>query len=265
MASEAVKLVERLRLGDPVQPVDWLLASELVSLCDRAQRFIDVVNDLRADAPNYTRRNRFKVRLGILADCTRKLEESAAQTFERLQRYFEYRTELDEDEEGSGASENAATGLGLSGQSDREEAESGGRDLDGRSDGGSGRRVRQRGSHGDAAELEPVRENESGRGQRSEESEEIESGCGAALRSGGLGSRRAAELGDSLEQLASDCAWLLADARALISARPSVEGALEFLSELEARFSPEALEENRAGSRRRLSDALVDAVGEVDA
>lgn len=262
MASEAVKLVERLRLGDPAEPVDWLLASELASLCDRAQRFLDAVEDLRADAANYTRRNRFKVRLGILADCTRKLEESAARTFERLQRYFEYRTELDEDEEESDDSKHAAVGLA---RSDGEETGFGGHDLDDSGESGSGRRVGQRVRHADRAELDSTREYESGRGQDSGEPGDIESGCGAALRSGGLVPSRARELGDSLEQLASDCAWLLADARALISAPPSIEVTLEFLAELEARFSPEALEKNRAGSRRRLSDALGEAVGEADA
>lgn len=103
-ASEGVKLVERLRLGEAPEPVDWTLAAAILSLRDSATRFSDAARDLVEDREKSSSRARFVVRANLVAQLSRDLADSTAALQRRLKAYFSRRT-TEEDPEPAGTGE----------------------------------------------------------------------------------------------------------------------------------------------------------------
>jgi hypothetical protein len=97
-ASEGVKLVERVRLGERPDPVDWALAAAILALADAAERFEDAVRDLIEDREKSSNKARFIVRAHLVAEFSRILADAAAVARKRLSAYFAHRTTEDDSE-----------------------------------------------------------------------------------------------------------------------------------------------------------------------
>ncbi|MER3395792.1 MAG: hypothetical protein C4319_03260 [Acidimicrobiia bacterium] len=84
---------------------------------------------------------------------------------------------------------------------------------------------------------------------------------GAALKAGGVIPEVAEAIGNAVEEVRLECAWLFGSVQTLLSGKPSDEEVLDFLSELEARFHEELFKVEIAGKKKYISSALEDAVG----
>ncbi len=205
MASEGVKLVERLRLGDPPAPVDWALAAAIWATRDAARRFGAAGQDLVEDRDRYSNKARFVVRASLVAQSLRDLADCAAVLQRRLEAYFAYRTAEEESDPPS------------------QEA--------------------QAGSSG------------SGEGPESE--------VGKALEAGGVAAEVAGVLGDALEQVRLECAWLEGALEHILDSRPDEDEVLDFLSELEARFEEDLFSVESRGRKQYVSGAVEDAIAKA--
>lgn len=121
-ASEGVKLVERLRLGEKPEPVDWALAAAILALHDAAGRFSEAVKDLVDDREKASMRARFVVRANLVAQLSRNLADATTVLQQRLGAYFARRT-TEEESESVGPADSPHGGASL-GES-RHETESG--------------------------------------------------------------------------------------------------------------------------------------------
>lgn len=99
MASDGVRLVERLRLGERPLEADWRLASSILQLRDAASGLLDAANDLVDDKDKAKKRLRFQVRVELLVLAAERLEVVVGGLSEDLDSYFDLRAE-DEDDDG---------------------------------------------------------------------------------------------------------------------------------------------------------------------
>ncbi len=211
-ASEGVKLVERLRLGEAPEAVDWSLAAAILALKDAAARFSEAARDLVEDRDKYSKSARFVVRAHLVAQLLRQLADAAASMQQRLRAYFEYRTTEEDSEEESRSADQEAKPTEDAAADD---------------------------------EFRPQTE------------------VGAALEAGGIPERIAGPLGNAIEVIRSDCGWLRSALETLLSTRPDEDEVLDFLSELEARFSEELSSFYLGGKKMYVSGALEDAIGKI--
>lgn len=93
MASDGVRLVERLRLGERPLEADWALASTIIQLRDAASGFLDAANDVIEDRDKAGKRLRFLVRIELLSAAATRLEVVVDGLTESLNSYFELRAE----------------------------------------------------------------------------------------------------------------------------------------------------------------------------
>lgn len=204
MASDGVRLVERLRLGErPLDP-DWQLASAILSLRDAASGFLVSAGDLLEDRDKASKRLRFLVRIQLLALAADRLDTVIGALGRDLEAYFDLRAE-DEDDD-----------------SDHDERDA-------------------------ASTRAPV--------------ESIRNEVTVVLEAGGIAPEDAQAIGDTIESIRLDCAWLDESLATFVDSDPDVDRSLDYCGDLEARFTPEILEVANLG---RLAAALLSALDRVD-
>lgn len=210
MAGEGVKLVERLRLGEPPESPDWELASAILGLRDACTAYVAAAADLVDDRAKAASRQRFEVRARLLSRAAARIRLGAADVRSGLGSYFAVRAEEEAPDFGS-MSEDSDGGEG-----------------DG--DAGDG------GVHDGGADGAP--------------GSDVETELGAVFAAGGLAEPDAEVLGRAGEQIRSDAAWLATAVTGLIMEAPDHDSALDFCSEVESRFVDETfeVEEYFAGS-----------------
>ncbi|RIK08999.1 MAG: hypothetical protein DCC49_07675 [Acidobacteria bacterium] len=206
MASDGVRLVERLRLGERPTEADWRLASSILQLRDAATGSLDAANDLVGDKDKAGKRLRFQVRVELLILAIERLELVVGGLKSDLDSYFEARAE-DED------------------------------DSDDDSD--------DRGGEVASAEA-PV--------------ETIRNEMTVVLEAGGIEESDAKALGDTLENLRLDCAWLIESLAGFVDSDADIDASLDFCGDIEARFSPAMLD---VAGQAKLVPALRSAMDRV--
>lgn len=184
MASDGVRLVERLRLGERPLEADWRLASSILQLRDAASGLLDAATDLIDDKEKARKRLRFQVRVELLALAVERLEAVVAALSEDLNSYFDLRAEEDEGDHGE---------------------------------------LHEEGDRASNPEA-PV--------------EAIRNEITVVLEAGGIYESDAKALGDTLETMRLDCAWLMEGLTRFVESDADIDRTLDFCGDIEARFSP---------------------------
>lgn len=102
MASDGVRLVERLRLGERPLEADWRLASSILQLRDAASGLLEAASDVVGDRDKAAKRLRFQIRIELLSLAVERLEVAVGGLSEDLDSYFDLRAEDEDDGEDDG-------------------------------------------------------------------------------------------------------------------------------------------------------------------